>query len=128
MRRLLSLSFAVALTATSAMSLSGCGQAEPDAATASTETASHEGHDHEEGEEHAGHEHDGWWCAEHGVPEEECTRCDASLIAAYKEKGDWCEEHDRPESQCFICNPKRQEKFVARYVAKYGEEPPKVDE
>jgi len=122
MRRMLSLSFAVALTATSAMYLSGCGKAEPDAATASTEAESHDDHDHEGGE------HEGWWCAEHGVPEDECARCDSSLVAAFKDKDDWCEEHDRPDSQCFICTPKLEEKFVARYVAKYGENPPKPTE
>ena len=77
----------------------------------------------------AGHDHDcrrlfGWWCVEHGVPEGECTRCDASLTAGFKDKGDWCKEHDLPESQCFKCNPKRAEKFIARYEAKYGKKPP----
>ena len=69
-------------------------------------------------------QHDGWWCAEHGVPEGECSRCDASLIAGFKEKGDWCKEHDLPESQCFKCDPKRAENFIARYEAKYGKKPP----
>lgn len=44
-------------------------------------------------------------CAEHGVPESVCTRCDPSLIPAFKAKGDWCGEHGLPESQCTICNP-----------------------
>jgi hypothetical protein len=45
------------------------------------------------------------WCAEHGVPETACTRCDASLIAAFKATGDWCEEHGLPKSQCLSCDP-----------------------
>ncbi len=68
-------------------------------------------------------EHAGWWCSEHGVPEEECARCDSSLVAGFKEKGDWCEEHARPESQCFKCDPKRFDKFAARYEAKTGKKP-----
>lgn len=44
-------------------------------------------------------------CAEHGVPENECTRCDPSLIQKFKNKGDWCGEHNVPESQCATCNP-----------------------
>ena len=45
------------------------------------------------------------WCGEHEVPESLCTRCNASLIPAFKATGDWCEEHGLPESQCLICNP-----------------------
>lgn len=45
------------------------------------------------------------WCGEHQVPESLCTRCNSSLIAAFKATGDWCEEHGLPESQCLICNP-----------------------
>jgi len=45
------------------------------------------------------------WCGEHHVPESLCTRCNPSLIAAFKATGDWCEEHGLPESQCLICNP-----------------------
>jgi hypothetical protein len=46
------------------------------------------------------------WCGEHGVPESMCTRCNSSLIPAFKATGDWCAEHGLPESQCKICNPK----------------------
>lgn len=70
----------------------------------------------------------GWWCAEHGVPEAECARCDASLVAKFKEAGDWCEEHNRPESQCFLCSAARYDKFAARYEAKFGAKPPKPTE
>lgn len=45
------------------------------------------------------------WCGEHGVPESQCTRCDPSLIPAFKATNDWCEEHGLPESQCLKCNP-----------------------
>lgn len=45
------------------------------------------------------------WCGEHGVAESQCTRCNPSLIAAFKATTDWCAEHNLPESQCKICNP-----------------------
>lgn len=45
------------------------------------------------------------WCDEHGVPESQCTRCNPSLIPAFKATGDWCAEHGVPESQCTKCNP-----------------------
>ena len=73
----------------------------------------------------AGHSHEGWWCNEHGVPEEVCALCDTTLIADFKAKGDWCEKHNRPDSQCFACHPEKQAEFAARYEAKFGEQPPK---
>ena len=75
--------------------MTGCSS---NADTVSTEE--HDDHDHE-GEEHASHDHSGWWCNEHGVPEDECALCKTSLVAEFKAKGDWCEEHDRPDSHCF---------------------------
>ena len=72
----------------------------------------------------AAHDHSGWWCNEHGVPEEECPLCDTTLVSTFKDAGDWCEEHNRPESQCFTCNPENFNKFAARYEAKYGKQPP----
>lgn len=45
------------------------------------------------------------WCGGHGVPESVCTRCNASLIATFKEAGDWCAEHGLPETQCTVCHP-----------------------
>lgn len=45
------------------------------------------------------------WCGEHQVPESQCTRCNASLVPAFKATGDWCAEHNLPESQCLACNP-----------------------
>jgi len=45
------------------------------------------------------------WCEEHGVPETACTRCDPSLVPAFKAVGDWDEEHGLPKSQCLKCDP-----------------------
>lgn len=70
---------------------------------------------------------DGWWCTEHGMPEEICAQCNSKLAAEFKKKGDWCKEHDRPESQCFICHPELEAKFAAKYEAKYGKKPPKPE-
>ncbi len=50
---------------------------------------------------------DGAMCAEHGVPEAICTKCNPKLIPVFKAKGDWCEEHGFPESVCPICHPER---------------------
>lgn len=60
------------------------------------------------------------WCAEHGVPESICTRCNAKLIAEFKKKGDWCKEHGLPESQCIECHPELKEKFAAMAPKKKG--------
>ena len=68
------------------------------------------------------------WCPEHGVPESVCTRCNASLIPAFKAKGDWDEAHGLPKSQCFECDPSLKEKFAAAYKEKYGKEPPPMGE
>lgn len=45
------------------------------------------------------------WCGEHAVAESQCTRCNPTLVAAFKATGDWCAEHGLPESQCLRCNP-----------------------
>jgi hypothetical protein len=74
------------------------------------------------------HDHGGWWCAEHGVPEEICGQCSAKVAAECKKKGDWCKEHDRPDSQCFVHHPELKEKFAAQYRAKYGKEPPPLED
>jgi hypothetical protein len=74
------------------------------------------------------HDHSGWWCVEHGVPEEECALCDPSLVATFREKGDWCDKHNRPDSQCFTCHPENFTAFAARYEAKYGHQPPQPTE
>jgi len=75
----------------------------------------------------AGHSHEGWWCDEHGVPEEVCAQCNTKLVADFKGKGDWCEKHNRPDSQCFICHPEKEAEFAALYEAKFGEKPPKPE-
>src|SRR5262245_11843310 len=98
------------------LSLAGCGQS-----TTAPGTPTAGG-----GDSHAGHSHDGWWCAEHGVPEAECGQCNTKLAAEFQKNADWCEKHNRPESQCFICHPEYAAKFAARYEAKYGHQPPKV--
>lgn len=62
---------------------------------------------------HAGHDHNDPslesqsldWCAEHQVPESQCTLCHADLIDSFKAKNDWCAEHGIPESHCRLCNP-----------------------
>ncbi len=74
----------------------------------------------------AADDHSGWWCTEHGIPEEVCSMCSSKAAADFKAKGDWCADHNRAESQCFICDPKRAEKFTALYVAKYGTQPPAI--
>ena len=76
----------------------------------------------------AGHDHSGWWCDEHGVPEEVCGQCSAKAGAEFKRKGDWCKEHDRPDSQCFVCHPELKGRFAAQYRAKYGKEPPPLED
>lgn len=45
------------------------------------------------------------WCAEHEVPETQCTRCDPSLIPAFQAANDWDAEHGLPMSQCTIHDP-----------------------
>ena len=92
----------------------GCSKSESKVASVAATEVSADGHV------------DGWWCAEHGVPEEVCTRCNAKLVAEFKAKGDWCKEHECPESQCFICHPEKEAEFAALYEAKYGKQPPKA--
>lgn len=72
-----------------------------------------------------GDKHDGWWCDPHGIPEHECSMCDAKVAKECKAKGDWCDTHNRAKSQCFICDPTLAEKFAAKYEAKFGKQPPK---
>ena len=107
----------------------GCGSNKSSGTNSnSVSTEEHaEDHDHD-GEEHVAHDHSGWWCNEHGVPEDECALCKRSLVADFKAKGDWCKEHSRPDSQCFECHPENYERFAARYEAKFGEQPPRPTE
>ncbi len=73
----------------------------------------------------SGEDHSGWWCSEHGVPEELCGLCDSKVGAEMKKKGDWCKKHDCPDSQCFVCHPENEAKFIALHEAKLGTKPPK---
>lgn len=73
-------------------------------------------------------DHSGWWCEEHGIPEAECSMCNAKVAKEFKAKGDWCEKHDRAKSQCFICDPSLKDKYADKYRAKYGKEPPPIQE
>jgi len=74
------------------------------------------------------HDHSGWWCDEHGILEEECSMCSSKVAKEFKDKGDWCDKHDRAKSQCFVCDPSLKDKFAAKYRAKYGKEPPPIEE
>lgn len=115
--------------------IAGCGgTTAPKAASGEKSHADHAGH--KDGDEDAHeiaaksgkeHDHSGWWCNEHGVPEEICSLCDSKVAAELQKKGDWCKEHDRADSQCFICHPELEAKFAAQYEAKYGKKPPKPE-
>jgi hypothetical protein len=113
----------LALMPLALLTLGGCNKEAPKAEgpkgkpTQVAEKASKEGHDHS-----------GWWCDEHGVPEEVCGQCNVKIAAEFKKKGDWCKEHDRPDSQCFVCHPELKERFAAQYRAKYGKEPPPTED
>ncbi|RPI81104.1 MAG: RND transporter [Planctomycetaceae bacterium] len=71
------------------------------------------------------HDHSGWWCNEHGMPEEVCAQCSSKVAKEFQKKGDWCQDHNRPDTQCFLCHPELESKFAAQYEAKYGKKPPK---
>lgn len=81
-----------------AVSLMGCGGKSSEQSQPASKAAAHAPADVVPGS-HAD------WCGEHGVPESVCTRCDPSLVAAFKATDDWCAEHALPESQCLRCNP-----------------------
>ena len=66
----------------------------------------------------------GEWCNPHGLPEDECSMCNAKVAKKLKDAGDWCDKHDRAKSQCFICDPSLLEKAKVAYKAKYGKEMP----
>jgi len=62
-------------------------------------------------------------CAEHGVLEAVCTKCNPKLAAVFQAKGDWCAEHGFPESFCPICHPERGGRPAVDVVAG-ADEPP----
>ena len=118
-----SIVISVLLVGMIAMIAGGCGQNVADTASGSGSAhVSRSSHDE------PAHDHGSWWCAEHGVPEEECSICSPEAVANFKEKGDWCEEHNRAESQCFKCDPSRAQKFAKLYEAKFGHQPPEPTE
>jgi hypothetical protein len=84
--------------------LGACGGGQPAADRPAAETAAPPtGAGHAEAGVVPGSYED--WCAEHAVPETQCTRCNPALVAAFQATGDWCAEHGLPESQCLACNP-----------------------
>jgi cobalt-zinc-cadmium efflux system membrane fusion protein len=59
-------------------------------------------------------------CAEHGVPESVCARCNADLTPEFQASGDWCAGHGVPETQCALCHPD----LLAAGVVPVGSEEP----
>jgi cobalt-zinc-cadmium efflux system membrane fusion protein len=112
----------LALVAAASFFIGGCGQ------QGSKKSSESKSAQDEQKAAKKPHDHSDWWCAEHGVPEDMCSMCSEKVAAEYKKKGDWCKKHDRAQSQCFKCNPKLKEKFAAMYRAKYGKEPPPIEE
>lgn len=111
----------VSLTMTAVL-ITGCGQSEPAPQAAVQEGQEQAGAAASTGG--SGHDYAGWWCGEHGVPEEVCGLCNSKLAAEFQKKGDWCRDHDRPDSQCFKCHPELEAKFAAQYEARHGRKPP----
>jgi hypothetical protein len=118
----------LALLSLSLVVLGGCSKADPKADQSKKPAAQGQDKPSEAASGKKVDDHSGWWCAEHGIPEEECSMCNAKVAKECKSKGDWCEKHDRAKSQCFICDPSLKEKFAAKYRAKYGKEPPPTEE
>jgi hypothetical protein len=117
----------LALVAAVGFSTAGCGKAEDGGTQAKKQSPGTQ-------DSKMGHTHDEWWCAEHGVPEEECSACDPELAKKFKDKKfkgkrDWCDKHEIAASQCFVCNPEQQEVYARKYREKYqGKEPPPIEE
>lgn len=107
--------------------IAGCGESRPAAPETEAKTDAHEHTTDTSAAEvsaTAG-DHSGWWCVEHGIPEDVCSMCNSKVAAEFQRKGDWCDEHDRAKSQCFHCDPALEQRFAAQYEAKYGKQPPK---
>jgi len=108
----------MALFLAAAVVVVGCNQGETKVAGAKGKADSTIKADKEGESDH------GWWCAEHGIPEEMCGLCTKTYRDQKKAEGDWCETHKRLQSQCFKCDPSLYEKvFEPMYVAKYGKKP-----
>lgn len=126
---------ALALFAALAVFTAGCGQtgstagsgkeADKDKAVAKGDGKKAE--DKKPDEKKAEGDHSGWWCDEHGLPEEVCDLCSKKYREAEKAKGNWC-EHNRVKTSCFKCNPGLQAKYAAEYKAKFGKEPPATED
>ncbi len=108
---------------------SGCTKSDTTAAKDKAKSTGKEDHkDHKEAKvDLKKGDHSGWWCQEHGVPEEMCSLClpEAKVKEMFKDKEppDWCKIHDRAQSQCFKCDRELYKKFEAMYVAKYNKKP-----
>ena len=116
----------VMLTLGVAFLVGGCGKEEDK--QGAENKPKQEGQSTGKDQDKKGHDHSDWWCKEHGIPEHLCSMCNDKVAAECKKKGDWCKEHDRAKSQCFKCDPKLKEKFAAMYRARYGKEPPPIEE
>ena len=119
MRNLSKMTTAFLLTAAVATLSAGCTDQGKDPGGDSTPVTKNSGDDPS---------HGGWWCVEHGVPEDDCSLCSSTAADKFKAKGDWCAGHNRAESQCFKCDPDRAKKFAKLYEAKVGRAPPKVED
>jgi hypothetical protein len=121
MKRISLAMLSVGVASMALLALAGCSQPSSDPAAPGAAAGTLEG-------DGVTDDHSGWWCAEHGVPEEECSMCSSTAAADFKAKGDWCETHNRAHSQCFVCDPSQAEKFVKLYEAKFGTKPPPAAE
>ena len=68
---------------------------------------------------------DGFWCEPHGLPEDECWKCNKAFCRQCEKDGDWCKEHLRPKSQCFKCDPTLIDKWAKVYEDRTGKKAPK---
>ena len=123
---------ALGLFAAIALLAGGCGSAAPTGGDAKDKGKEKErtvakGDGPKKDEKADGKDHSGWWCDEHGLPEEVCDLCSKKFREAEKAKGNWC-EHNRVKSSCFKCNPTLQAKYAAEYKAKFGKAPPPTED
>ena len=107
--------------------IAGCGESRTAAPEAETKTDAHDHSAHTSASEDSATagDHSGWWCVEHGIPEDVCSMCDSKVAAEFQRKGDWCDGHNRAKSQCFHCDPALEQRFAVQYEARYGKQPPK---
>lgn len=72
-------------------------------------------------------DHSGWWCDEHGLPEDICDLCSRKFREAEKAKGNWC-EHGRVKSSCFKCDLSLKDRLAKEYEARFSKKPPPIDD